>query len=115
LVIAIGLLAAVLAGTIVALVLVASDASSRDKKHAQAVERLRVQIEESRSALTGQTGEHAQLSKLRDRTKQIEDCLPELQDELGSLTIDRQNLIISPGSQVSRVCSPTLYGSTPGE
>jgi hypothetical protein len=38
-----------------------------------------------------------------------------MQDEISSLEIDRDTLYISPTSQVSRVCSPTVYGTKPGE
>lgn len=121
--VAVILLAVVSLALIAALVVVASDASSdRDDQAARIdaqqkqLTALQQRIQKAEAAVSGPQGEvTSKLARLQRRTKSIEDCIPELQTEVNSLSIDRESLVISPTNQISRVCSTTLYGSAPGD
>lgn len=91
-----------------------SSAASDNDKQAKAITALQRRVEANTAAAKKPTGQPAQIVKLQKRVKQLEDCLPELSTLISSLTFDRESLSISSSSQVSRVCSPTVYGP-PGE
>jgi peptidoglycan hydrolase CwlO-like protein len=92
------------------------DQSARIDAQQKQLTTLLERVRKAEQAVSGPQGEVAsKLSKLQRRTKSIEDCIPELQTEVNSLTIDRESLLISPSNQISRVCSSTLYGSEPGD
>jgi hypothetical protein len=106
--IAVGVLAAAVVGLGVALVVVASNASSDIDRQEGRLAALERRAAESRS------GDQAELTALRRDLRRVTDCLPEMQTEIDTLDLDRETLFISPGSQLSRVCQPVIYPQQAG-
>jgi hypothetical protein len=101
--IVVGVLAAALMGLGVALVVVASNASSDIDRHTKRIAALERRVAESGSE------DQAELTTLRRDLRRLTDCLPGVQTEIDTLDIDPETLFISPGSQLSRVCQPLVY------
>jgi hypothetical protein len=59
----------------------------------------------------------AGIGKIISRLRKIEECLPELQTEVTSMSLERvgEEYYVSPDAQVSSYCSPIVYGDGFGE
>lgn len=106
--VAVAVIGAVAAGLVVALVLVASSASSDTDDNSQRIAKLERQLSAEQP-----TSQPARIRRLTRRVKLLEDCLPEMQTEIDSLELDSDTYFISTSNQVSRVCYETVFGSTP--
>jgi chromosome segregation ATPase len=128
------------AGLLVALVVIASGASATNARQSSAIAELRGQVRKAQAraaaaetkartagqgevvALRGEvTSAKEEITALQGSTRSLSrrlstlaDCLPEVQTEMNSLSVDRYGYV-STDSQVSRVCQKVVYPDSTGD